>query len=431
MGRNNNSTPAGTVASGTNLITASAGSSNKEDKVTGLTSQMAMDFAVLEEGSKPRHIGIAGYSKTENIDTAMIWQDTSGSIAYKSQAEQQRRQTAVDEMYRQGTIQWTVSEELTYTVSGSKTHTHSNIYKVGTTYYGLPYNSVGGGYARALSIMQENKDSKGRYVTVKGLENGIKDDDGKSYGFVLAMGNDCSSAIGWAWGAVAPSRLANNGTRVQTTPYMIPNEHNTPNFGVLPAGGYQTLTSNLPAEKQAVDARDTQSIIELNGGAKGMAEFYAKSSRGDALLCVEYDLDTKTNEWVKGTGHARMLAYDPMIVRNYAGAINLDKSYVITHEQGDGLFDNRDANGNYTKYNGYNLKQTSWRIDHKYSLNVLLSKSAYNAAEKAGELPGCGWGYVPVTIPTFSAEEVRTPYYDAGYTSEANYHPVILPATGW
>ena len=131
-----------------------------------------------------------------------------------------------------------------------------------------------------------------------------------------------------------------------------------------------------------------------------------------------------------------MMAYDPMIIRNYKGAIDLDNSYVITHEQGDGLFDNRDANGNYTKYNGYNIKQTSWRIDHKYPLVVLLSEKGYKDAASSypkgnAKYPGCGWGYVPVTIPSFSAEDLRTPYYDAGFTTEANYHPVILPSTGW
>ena len=52
VGRNNNSTPAGTVASGTNLLTATAGSSNSADKVEGITSKMGMDFAELSAEAK-------------------------------------------------------------------------------------------------------------------------------------------------------------------------------------------------------------------------------------------------------------------------------------------------------------------------------------------------------------------------------------------
>lgn len=442
VGRNNNSNPAGVVASGTNTLTATAGSSNSADKVEGITSKLAMQFAELtypegtEEGKQyKRNIGIAGYSKDANIDTGMIWQDVSNSFALKSETEQERRQAVVDEMYKMGTVQWTTSELLTYTVNGNKTATHSNIYIPGTTYYGIPYNSVGGGYERAMSIMQEEKDSQGRYVTVTGLENGTKTDADGSKGFIEMMGNDCSSAIGWAWAAVAPARLANAGVRVNSTPYMIPNDYNTERYGMYASGGYQTITTTFPENKYPADAGDTQSIIALNGGAQGMAEYYAKAGRGDALMCVEYTQNAD-GTWTKGTGHARMLAYEPVIIRNYKGVIDLTTSYAITHEQGDGLFDNRNASGKYNTQDGYNIKQTSWRIDYKYPLDVLLTEEAYNAANKAaysyGKQPGCGWGYVPVTIAAFTHEgELRDPYCNDGYTSEDNYHPVILPNSGW
>ena len=84
--------------------------------------------------------------------------------------EQERRQAAVDEMYKQGTVQWTTSELLTYTTNGNKKSTHSNIYIPGVTYYGIPYNGVGGGYVRAMSIMQPEKDDQGRFVTKTGLQ---------------------------------------------------------------------------------------------------------------------------------------------------------------------------------------------------------------------------------------------------------------------
>ena len=428
VGRNNNhDTLPGVVSAGTNLLTATAGTDNPEDKVEGVSAKLAMDFATLDgTNTNTRSIGIAGYSKVAND---MIWQDVSNDSSRLPEKEQQLRQTAVDEMYQMGTVQWTTSELLTYTVNGKKTGTHSNIYIPGTTYYGIPYNGLGGGYDRALSIMQTEKDAQGRFVTVTGLENGVKDDTaGKQTGFIQYMGNDCSSAIGWAWAAVSPARMANNGARVTTTPYMVPNEYNIEKYGMLPAGDYQMLTSDTEKYSAYIDARDTQSIIALNGGAQGMAEYFTKTHKGDALLCVEYDLDTATDKWVKGTGHARMVAEDPVIIRDYKGKIDLNKSYVITHEQGDGLFDNRNASGKYDTYEGYNIKQTSWRINHKYSLYILLTEEGYQAAEKAGQRPGCGWGYVPVTIEAFTYEgELRAPYYNAGYED----HPIILPNSGW
>jgi len=453
-GRNNDGSGTIAVTASAQLLTASSGAegtANPEDKVEGLTSKMAMDFAVLSypEGTEDdeqygRELGIAGHSLTAQVTGDPIWQDTTGSIAYKSQTEQERRQTAVDEMYKMGTVKWTTSKLLTYTINkgtNPATHIHSNIYIPGTTYYGIPYNGVGGGYDRAMSIMQTDDetgelyvDAEGRYVMRDDQENGTDDNAGTKTGFILMMGNDCSSAIGWAWGAVAPARIPNVGTKVTSTPYMIPNDYNTKNYGVLPAGGYQTITSEYFGEDEfPKDACDTQSIIALNGGAEGMAEYYAKSTRGDALLCVEYALDTTNDTWVKDTGHARLLAGDPVIIRDADGAIDLNTSYVITHEQGDGLFDNRNASGNYETYNGYNVKQTSWRINYKYTLDVLLTEDAYNAATR----PGCGWGYVPVTIPAFSYEgELKEPYTHRGYEVDqqedpANQHPIQLPNSGW
>lgn len=424
VGRNNNhDTIPGAVLSGTNTLTATAGSSNSADKVTGLTSKMAMFFA---DGTKVEYkIGIAGYSKAAITD--MFWQDTTGSIDYKSETEQERRQGVVDHMYKQGTVEWTASEEFTYTSSNNPTGTHSTIYIPGRTYVGIPYNGSGCSYEHFTAQMQSEKDAQGRYVTVLGLEDGTNE----KTGFAAVMGNDCSSAVGWAWASVLPSRVSNYGVRVNSTPYMVPNAYNAANYGALPAGGYNMIPINTD---NGVDGRDTRTIIELNGGAAGMAEYYAKSSRGDALLFVEYTQNAE-GTWTKGGGHARMLAYDPVIIRGGDGTIDLNKSYVITHEQGDGLFDNRLENGRYETYKGYNIKQTSWRTDHKYTLSVLLTEEGFKAEKNSGDYtrhPGCGYGYVPVTVAGFSYEgELREPYYNAGYTSQDNYHPVIQPNSGW
>ena len=427
VGRNNNSSPAGKVISGTNLLTGTTGSSNEADQVTGLTSQVALDLATLEEDSKTRVIGIAGNTKDENIDTAMIWQDTSGSIAYKPLLEQQRRQTVVDEMYKMGTVEWTTSEILYYTSSAGAASTHSNAYIPGRTYIGLPYNNCSGGYVRFLSIMQDDLDDQGRYVTKTGLENGVEDENSVDTGFTTYAGNDCATAVAWAWYSIAPALISNHGAYILSTSSMTPNAYSTPKYGVLPVGNYQTIEPNLEAYPAAQDARNTRTVIALNGGAQAMAEYYAKATRGDTLIYKNTVL-TSDGTWDSDGGHARLLAYDPMIVRNYKGVIDLDASYVITHEQGDGLYDCQDENGKYEQYNGYGVKQTSWRIDHKYTLNCLMTAEGYKASKAAGEIPGSGWGYIPITIETYTYEgDLRTPYYDAGYTD----HPIVLPNSGW
>ncbi len=181
---------------------------------------------------------------------------------------------------------------------------------------------------------------------------------------------------------------------------MVPNSYNMENFGAIPAGGYQMIQSNLEKYPTALDARDTKTIIGINGGAVKMAEYYAKAYRGDFLLCLNYTYDAATDKWKKTSNHGRMLAYEPMIIRSWNGSIDLEKSYVITHEQGDGLYDNRLPNGEYETYNGYNLKATSWRTDYRYSLSLLLTREGFNA----GYLPGTGYGYIPVTLGVYTQE---------------------------
>ena len=420
VGRNNDhETMAGLVKSGSYTLTATAGSPNSSDKVTGLVSKMAMFFN--DEATFTHKVGVAGYSKASV--KSLQWQDTTGSVTYKSQTEQERRQSVVDHMYMQGTVQWTTSETLIYTAEENKNHIHSTIYIAGRTYTGIPYNGSGTSYEHFLAQMQSEKDNQGRYVTVTGLEDGTN----SKTGFAAYMGNDCSSAVGWAWASVMPSRVANSGVRVNTTPYMVPTAYNVANYGVYPAGGYQMIESNTEND---IGGRDTRSIIEFNGGAEKMAEYYAKASRGDALLFVEYEYNAETEKWEKDGGHARMLAYDPVIIRYGNGAVDMSKSYVITHEQGDGLMDNRNLIGNYETSNGYPIKYTSWRTNHKYTLSVLLTEKGYQDAKDSfyWNNPGCGYGYVPVTVTGFSYEEdFREPYFDPGYSE----HPVSQPNNGW
>ena len=434
VGRNSNSTPPGKIVKGTDLLTVTAGTPNPEDKVEGISARMALDVAELSEGSKKREVGITGYTKETNIDTTMIWQDTTNDSSRLSEAEQQKRQTVVDKMYQMGTVAWTPSEQLTFTNEGSATTLHSNIYIPGRTYYGIPYvGGYNGSYERFLSVMQTEKDAEGRYVTVTGLENGTK--DSTVTGFSRYMGNNCSVAIGWAWAAVSPSRVANDdgaiygGAQILAAYYLVPNENNTSKYGVLPVGGYTTLTSDTTKFEEGLDARDTQSLIWLeSNGYQNIAKAYTQAHKGDAITYANYSWGVYEYK----SSHCRLLAADPMIIRNYGSSVVLEKSYVITHEQGDGLLDNRNADGSYEKVDGYNVKTSSWRINHKYTLDVLITPTGYENAKAAAVTDpsldlGSGWGYIPVTMRAFSTNSSsKAPYY-----SEYPNHKIQLPNTGW
>ena len=384
----------GRLLGGDQGLTATAGSSNSQDRVEGLTACVSLTLA------QERTIGLAGRAIAENVDKTMIWQDTSYSFADLPEAEQQLRQGVVDAMYQMGTVRWTPSEEISYTANDNRKSVHSNVFLPGRTYVGVPYNGCESSFDRFLTQMQPETDSEGRLVTILGLENGIKNKDGSVSGFILNMGNDCVGAVIWALATVLPYDVDDLGMEFGSPLHMVPNEYNTNTFGALPVDGYQIIRSDKQKYPDGLDARDTKTIIDLNGGPAGMAEYYSKAHRGDYLICVRYSYDAATDTWKKTANHGRVLAYEPMIIRNWEGAIDLEQSYAITHEQGDGLYDNRLENGEYETYQGYNLKQTSWRTDYKYSLSLLLTESGYLGAY----LPGTGYGYIPVTIGAYSVD---------------------------
>lgn len=386
----------GQVLGGSSGLTATAGSPNPADQVTGLSACVSLNL--VEE----RIVGIAGNGDSRNVDQTILWQDTSYRFEDLPEWQQQRRQGVVDAMYQMGTVRWTPSEEISYTANDNRKSTHSNVYLPGRTYVGVPYNGCESSFDRFLTQMQPEIDNEGRLVTVWGLENGIKNKDGSVSGFILNMGNDCVGAVIWALASGLPYSVEDQGMEFGKPLHMVPNEYNIETYGALPIDGYRIIVSNKEKYPDGLDARDTKTIIDLNGGPEGMAEYYSKAHRGDYLICVRYSYDAATDTWKKTANHGRVLAYEPMIVRRWDGVIDLEESYAITHEQGDGLYDNRLENGEYETYQGYNLKQTSWRTDYRYSLSLLLTEQGYASAY----LPGTGYGYIPVTVGAYSTEDL-------------------------
>lgn len=423
VGCNENTTPASQLIKGTDLLTATAGTGNADDKVEGVSAKLATFYAPLDEGqTAKRYTGIVGYGKETSMSSDMIWQDTSNSTAYKTQAEQTRRNTVVAEMYKMGTVEWTPSETVTFTRFGNSKLLHSNAYVAGKTYTGIPYvGARDGSYERFMSQMQAAKDSQGRYVTVKGLKDGTQSDTYAYDGFVTMMGSSCHWAVIWSWATVSPNRTENNygGVAVNTLQQMIPTAANVTDRGALPVGGY-TVADGLDADVEA-----TQKIIASNG-LSAMAECYAQAAKGDAIVFRGLTLGGKED------GHTQLLAQDPVIIRKGASpngsapinTIDRDRSYIQYHGQGDGLSDG--SGETYTDSQGrtYEIKYTSWRLNKKVTLTALLTKEGAQAAGDTGY-----WGFIPVTIHAFSApanfEKNKAPYYNVS-GSDA----VTMPNTG-
>ena len=409
------------------LLTATAGTGKTDDKVEGISAKLATVYA---EADKTRYTGIVGFSEAANMDSDMLWQDTSNSTAYASEAEQTRRNTVVAEMEKMGTVKWTPSQTITFTRFGDPTLLHSNAYIAGKTYTGIPYvGARDGNYDRFMSQMQAQKDEQGRYVTVTGLKDGTQSTDYKYDGFVTMMGSSCHWAVIWSWSTVSPHRTDDGygGVAVNELGQMIPTAKNVTERGALAVGSY-AVDDNLyyydnNEEKWVADPEATQKIIAANG-VTTMAECYAQASKGDAIVFKGITLGGDED------GHTRLLSQDPVIIRKgqalSAGTktsndIDLDKSYILFHGQGDGLSD-KSTDTHTTSLGTYTIKYTSWRLDHKVTLNALLTEAGAQAAADGGY-----WGFIPVTIEAFSAPssfEKKVPYYNP------NGDGITLPNTG-
>ncbi len=290
-------------------------------------------------------------------DTAQVsgrWRDRSGGSHRESRELQQRRSKIVDYMYRMGTIRWTPSEELSYISEAGKDNLHYQVFEAGKTYKGLPYNHMHGSLERFQSCLEEDHtviktdSSLWQYSTYQGAETGVE-----SYnGFVTYMGNDCSGAVYWAWLQASPAEVNEaNGVRVNLTGGMVPNLLNQRQNGVYPVGGYE-----------CTDQEETARIYALNG-QETMLEALAQCKRGDAVLF-----------YGANGGHARLCAADAVAIRDKNGAIDGERSFLLTHEQGDGLYER-------------SRSKSSWRINYQYTFNDLMNGGS-----------GTGKHYVPITV---------------------------------
>ena len=332
-----------------------------------------------------------------------LWADSTYDSADLSETMQDRQDVVVDYMYEMGTVPWQVSEPLDYIPIGGTGSVHRQKFKTGVTYYGLPYASNAGSLERFMSKIDS---STGRNITIEGLEDGYYDNG--YYGFVQYMGNDCSSAVAWAWMRVSPSRVNGTsdteyagGAHVRYTVNMVPNEQTQSVRGIYPVGEWTTVSKNNDNivgdfAYTVTTETDTEQIYKTNG-KEVLAQAYAMTRKADALV---YYSDVKVG------GHARLAAEDPVVIRNGSGAIDTSKSFFVTHEQGDGLYDRKSTN-------------SSWRINYKYTFESLLNTD-YNTSDGSS-----GGVYVPITM-----RALRNDYVKHAYFNEYPDVPVVNPVKG-
>ena len=250
----------------------------------------------------------------------------------------EKRMEIVNHMYAEGSIEWTVSEPLVYSCTCELVNCYGSFYP-GTTIRGILYNHKACSLERVQYVLDENnvfRPEIGRLGDYDGMD--------------AYMGNDCSSSTATAYRrAIA---------EVDFT--VCKNMFKGAAPGILPLGYWKDV-KELGYEPSYSDAF-INSVSEQE-----MYESYALARPADTVLHVD-----------EAGAHIRLVAANPVIVRDQNGLIDPNESYLITHEQG--------APRTWEPY------YSSWRLDYKYTFSNLYTT----------------W-YVPLTHESFITGEFETP----------------------
>lgn len=360
---------------GGTALEAKTGPENKYAAV-GLCADVQMETGALV-GKTEEGAAVSG-----------LWRDNTHRFERLSKKLQERREKAVTYMRSMATVQWRVCEgKLEYLRNGlGNTAVHYQLFEEGKTYQGLPYCHSGGGMARFLAPMAKKEGQV--YITKPGLENGhyyIGDyarehgfPDKETFGFIQYMGNDCSSAVSWSWRQVSSVDIAEGGCYGRYSGNMIPTEANKKNHGILPVGDFFAC------------AEDTREVL-AQVGENAIYEALAKAIRGDGLC----GFDT--------SGHVLMISYDPMVIRNGAGEIDPNESFLVTIEQGGGFYDSKGEDNRF-KPNLPEPIQSSWRVDYRYRFFDMARKGYYDNIPDRRQFSGCDHIYLPITMEALQKE---------------------------
>ena len=335
-----------------------------------------------------------------------LWRDCSVSTADLPDTLQQRRRTAVGHMYAMASVKWSPAQDMMeYRCYYNRYSTPS--FAPTQTYTGIPYSHGSCSLERfTYALLEDGAAVNGTTtVTRKGMFldpmsvylasdlveelQGRHDyeDDGTYYwrneqrlamirealagvkhetidwgdpekggitgqtmaGYGRWIGNDCSSSVMYAWWRAANADVANGGVAVMQASLMRPTTART-----IPAeeGGKETVIADsaaaygiLPLDHFYYDQ------TAKTPDADRFAQAYAMAGMADA---------------VANDDHVRMLACDPVVIRNAEGTIDIDRSYIITIEHG-GV-----SNGNVSSGCG-------WGTYCKYSFQNLIDNGYYPA----------------------------------------------------
>lgn len=259
---------------------------------------------------------------TGNQDDEMV--TVTGSVRRDNAAhqpltenQQKLRDRVVEEMYKMGTVQWTVKQDLP-----NFRDSYSTLY----TYYGMPYNHMSSSLTRFNYCVDDDR-------VLKDWVYETPPEDG----YDAYVGNDCSTSVLHAWFTVS------NSVDFMRCTYMLPQY--TDIGGCLKVGEYNsdfTLASNSYTD-----------LFIKNNDEQVMYEAYAQLRKGDAYVYM-----------VPAGGHSRMAAEDAVVVRDQNGLIDPEYSYVISHEHG------------VTTVDEVNMTKTTWRVNYKYTFANLYAVSA-------------------------------------------------------
>lgn len=321
---------------------------------------------------------------------AGLWRDRTHMLSRCSRILRQRRQKAVDYMRAMATVKWQIDQDRLEYIKNRKRCVHYQDYVRGKVYMGIPYAHSAGGMARFLSVMASEKD--GVYTARKDLPNGeyyvgevaeALADAGISpkdnYGFTQYMGTDCSSAVSWAWRQVSSVDTAEGGCYGRYSGNMIPTEENKKEHGILPVGDFYACS------------QDTRLVLEQMG-ENALCESYAGALPGDGLC--GYDT----------SGHVLMLSLDSVVVRNAEGVIDPYKSFVVTIEQGPGLYDSKGEDNRFLPDLPEPI-QACWRVDYRYTFRNLARMGNYADVEEKRKYCGCDHVYLPITMQALQVKD--------------------------
>ncbi len=378
---------------------------------TFTTSGLSADVGLFVEKSDYVNRGLVGTGNPVSNAATVYWRDRSYSTERQAAELQRRRQLVVDDVFQQGTIKWTPATPIKYwhdktnnpnmekpdgwwdTILSGKWHIHNQTFNPGTTYYGIPYTHCASPIDQAMYYMTEGANGvytlKSEVTSIKGGPDNYAGESawvGGNIGWGSYFGSDCSGGITGSWHKVSPiltSAKNNNGVCLFYTTNMVPSQYNQWYYGFKQVGDYEVDdatwsggTKGEPVTAGGVTmtdyVMDTDDIYNKIG-AEGFYEAYAQSQMGD--IVVAYSRTGKV-------GHARLIAADPVVIRNGSNEIDANKSYFLFHEQGAGLYTTPGV--------------SSWRINWKCSF-------AEAAMQLSGqEMGGNGNGYyLPITMNAF------------------------------